>query len=357
MAIDPELLYIEILETILLATLDSQFWKPALQKLSLLTGHQYAALLYYDKGNAHLMTDSLLFDEKVFTAYRDVFLAIDPAEKILTELPVGQMYRDREFLGDKFITNSLYYNEFHHPNDLNYLTSVKLGTVNGYATYLSLMTANEAAYPQPTQFDLFRRLIPALISASQLHARFEHLRDTIKYQGAVMDNGIYPVWLVGHAGKILYANTRAENYHRASHSAIWSVGADTLSLNTDSKKLRHAIEQATRTEARPRAGLCYTAGRQAKPILVIPSPSIPGAACIIIPEPFFTGSAFMELFNVKPAENAVAELLVRGMTPDECALHLGVSITTVRTHLSALYRKTHTRNQSELLLIIRAIHN
>ena len=45
MAIDPELLYIEILETILLATLDSQFWKPALQKLSLLTGHQYAALL------------------------------------------------------------------------------------------------------------------------------------------------------------------------------------------------------------------------------------------------------------------------------------------------------------------------
>ena len=203
------------------------------------------------------------------------------------------------------------------------------------------MTANEAAYPQPTQFDLFRRLIPALITASQLHARFEHLRDTIKYQGAVMDNGIYPVWLVGHAGKILYANTRAENYHRASHSAIWSVGADTLSLNTDSKKLRHAIEQATRTEARPRAGLCYTAGRQAKPILVIPSP----------------GSAFMELFNVKPAENAVAELLVRGMTPDECALHLGVSITTVRTHLSALYRKTHTRNQSELLLIIRAIHS
>lgn len=30
---------------------------------------------------------------------------------------------------------------------------------------------------------------------------------------------------------------------------------------------------------------------------------------------FLTGSALMELFNVKPAENAVAELLVRGMTP------------------------------------------
>ena len=81
MASDPELIYIEILETVLMATLDPDLWKSALQKLALLTGHQYAAFLFYDKGNAHLLTDSLLLEEKVFTAYRDVFLAIDPAEK------------------------------------------------------------------------------------------------------------------------------------------------------------------------------------------------------------------------------------------------------------------------------------
>ena len=144
MVIDPELVYLEILEAILMATLDSQQWKPALQKLSSLTGHQYAALLYYDKGNAQLATDSFHIEDKVITAYQDRFLAIDPAEKILTGLPVGKMYRDREFLGDKFITNSIYYNEFHHPNDLNYLASVKLCAVNGYSTHLSLMTANDA---------------------------------------------------------------------------------------------------------------------------------------------------------------------------------------------------------------------
>lgn len=356
MVIDPELIYLEILETVLMATLDSQLWESALKKLSLLTGHQYAALLFYDKGNAHLMTDSFLFEEKVFTDYRDVFLAIDPAERILTGLPVGQIYRDREFLGDKFIANSTYYNEFHHPNDLNYLTSVKLCTVNGYSTYLSLMTANDAAYPQSVQFEVFRRIIPALITASQLHARFEQLRDTIKYQSTIMDNGIYPIWLVDHVGKILYANSHAENYQSANARLIWSAGTDTLSLDTDSKKLKHAIKKATQTGEPPRAGLCYTIGRYAKPILVLPS-RLPGVACVIIPEPFLTGSALMELFDVKPAENAVAELLVRGMTPDECALHLGVSIATIRTHLSALYRKTRTRNQSELLLIIRAIHS
>jgi hypothetical protein len=81
MAIDPELIYIEILETVLMATLDPDLWKSALQKLALLTGHQYAAFLFYDKGNAHLLTDSLLLEEKVFTAYRDVFWLSIPPKK------------------------------------------------------------------------------------------------------------------------------------------------------------------------------------------------------------------------------------------------------------------------------------
>ena len=37
------------------------------------------------------------------------------------------------------------------------------------------------------------------------------------------------------------------------------------------------------------------------------------------------------------------------------ALHLGVSIATIGTHLSALYQKTPTRHQAELLLILRVI--
>lgn len=180
------------------------------------------------------------------------------------------------------------------------------------------MTANTAAYPQPAQFELFRRLIPALKTACQLHARFEQLRDTIKYQSAVMDNGIYPVWLVDHGGKILYASAHAERYLRANTRLSWYSGA-----------IRCASIPTAKTETGYRAGhpdgraaegrVCYTAGRQPKPILVIPTARLAGVACVIIPEPFLTGSALMELFNVKPAENAVAELLVRGMTPDECA--------------------------------------
>nr|WP_228255550.1 PAS domain-containing protein [Klebsiella variicola] len=185
----------------------------------------------------------------------------------MTALPVGQIYRDREYLGDKFIAGSVYYNEFHHPNDLNHLTSVKLCTINGYATYLSLMTANTAAYPQPVQFELFRRLIPALKTACQLHARFEQLRDTIKYQSAVMDNGIYPVWLVDHGGKILYASAHAERYLRANARLSWYSGGDTLCLDTDSKKAetRHRAGHPDGRAAEGRAVLYRRASAETDP--------------------------------------------------------------------------------------------
>ncbi len=64
----------------------------------------------------------------------------------------------------------------------------------------------------------------------------------------------------------------------------------------------------------------------------------------------------MAVFNVKPPKMRWLNCWSGGDDPAECALHLGVSITTIRTHLSALYRKNAFRNQSELLLIIRAIH-
>lgn len=351
-----ERLYSEILETLLEVTLQPDMWNKALEKISLITGHQYAALLFYDRGNAQLLTDALLCEEKVFTEYRDVYLTIDPAEKILNNLPVGKIYQDKEVLGDKFISTSVYYNEFHRKHDMNYLTSMKMSTMGGYSAFLSLITANDAPYPQQSHFTIFKRLVPALVAAGKLHAIFEELREQLKYQNALLDNNIYPVWLVNRVGKIVYANAHAEAYQDKCQD-LWSTKRETICINTNSKRLKQTIERATSTDETPKAGLCYTTGSKAKLILVLPSPHLPGVACVIIPEPVFNGTPLIDLFGITPGENAVAELLIRGMTTEECALHLGVSIATVRTHLSALYRKTNTRNQSELILIVRAIHN
>lgn len=81
-----------------------------------------------------------------------------------------------------------------------------------------------------------------------------------------------------------------------------------------------------------------------KPVLVLPAPHLPGTACVIVPEPVLDGTPLMGTFDIAPGVNAVATLLIRGMPPEKCSLHLVVSITTIRPHLRALFRKTNTRN-------------
>jgi DNA-binding CsgD family transcriptional regulator len=58
------------------------------------------------------------------------------------------------------------------------------------------------------------------------------------------------------------------------------------------------------------------------------------------------------LFGLTPAETAVALALADGKTPDEHAAEAGVGISTVRTHLRAVFDKTCTRRQPELVRLM-----
>lgn len=59
-------------------------------------------------------------------------------------------------------------------------------------------------------------------------------------------------------------------------------------------------------------------------------------------------------FTISARETEVLGLLRDGLTNQEIADRLFVSITTVKSHLSHLYEKTGTRNRVELLRIIRS---
>jgi DNA-binding CsgD family transcriptional regulator len=55
------------------------------------------------------------------------------------------------------------------------------------------------------------------------------------------------------------------------------------------------------------------------------------------------------MFDLTGAEARLARLLTEGLSLDEAALHLNVSRNTLRSHLRALFVKTNTSRQSELM--------
>jgi DNA-binding CsgD family transcriptional regulator len=58
------------------------------------------------------------------------------------------------------------------------------------------------------------------------------------------------------------------------------------------------------------------------------------------------------VFGLSPAQQRVAELVSEGLTLGDIATRLGVSLTTVRTHLNRVFAKTGVRTQPALMRVL-----
>ena len=77
-----------------------------------------------------------------------------------------------------------------------------------------------------------------------------------------------------------------------------------------------------------------------------------GAAFVMVEAPAHDGDfagRLVKLYGLSPAEIALAEALLRGETLEIFATARGVRMTTARSQLSSLLRKTDTERQSQLI--------
>jgi DNA-binding CsgD family transcriptional regulator len=65
-----------------------------------------------------------------------------------------------------------------------------------------------------------------------------------------------------------------------------------------------------------------------------------------------TAQSLRAVFDLTPAEAAIAAALANGMSVSDTAAHLGVALNTVRTHLRSIFSKTGVSRQSQLVHLI-----
>ncbi|WP_271575107.1 helix-turn-helix transcriptional regulator [Bradyrhizobium sp. CCBAU 11361] len=68
--------------------------------------------------------------------------------------------------------------------------------------------------------------------------------------------------------------------------------------------------------------------------------------------PRISQSSVMEIFGLTPAQARLASLLLEGKSLEEIALELNISSGTARNHLKAVFLRTGTRRQAELVSLL-----
>lgn len=214
---------------------------------------------------------------------------------------------------------------------------------------------------EPEAMQLARRLMPHLRNVYQLQQRLQHLDSA----ASVMDRVSYGIWLLAGDGGVIKANAAAQALCADSHGGIRKSGTVLLAAcRADRAEFQRAIESGTiRTAARRSDFLLHDdAGQAWAACTVHPLQRnaldawLPAGqpACILLAHPLAasptaSATSVRDVFGLTPAENELAEILLQQGSLAGCADKLGKSHETLRTQLKALFAKTETHNQAELI--------
>ncbi len=217
------------------------------------------------------------------------------------------------------------------------------------------------------QIRLFAAVIPHLQRALQLRLRLAALDGPPTSSAEMLNRLPHSLLLVDARARVIFANQFAERMLDAGGGL--SLDRDGLKAETpeDTRQLRKTIANcATAADEFGGAGGRLRLSRNERApltMLVIPQRTrvtwvdvLRPTAILLVTDPEEAvegrGEWLRQDFGLTPAETVFAAEISKGDGLQATASRLGVSLTTVRTHLAHVFDKTGTRRQAELVRLM-----
>lgn len=353
-----EALYDELVGLCYECVLDPNAWLTLLERLMPASGRQQSVLLTWDQRNAGAQVTSLnLCSPALIDDYARYYCNIDPTQEFMIGRAPGHWFFDFEEMGAERMARNVYYQELYRPHGVRNTSCLKLYEDDGVGAYLSLLSNRDARHPDHEQQALLQRLAPHLTRAGRLINRLNALQLSVEQRDLLLDQHRTPLWLLDGHGRVLYSNNAARESLRQPDAPLAERAARLQCKQLDTQ-LQTLLRRAIGRDLPGRPGCLQLPGNCQ--LLTLPLAAHaplnrelqrPLVLAMLL-EPRSPTTLLAELFELSPAEQRLADLLIQGLTPKECASQLGVSINTIRSHLRALLRKTNTDRQAELTALI-----
>lgn len=350
--------YDELVRLCYECVLDESRWDTLLERLIPLSGRQQGGVMIQAQGQNYVNFSAYhRYDEVLLAPYAGYYNRLDPGAQTLPQRVPGRWYHDWLHFGREAMQRSPYYQEFHKQYGLGNLSCVKLYETRSANAYLSLITAAGQKPPGDSCQQLLDQLSPHLRLAGTFASRLSSLTEQLHHQSLLLWQSRHCLWLVDGQGRLVFASQRGEALLQTPNAPL-CLQQGRIRTGREGVFLSKAIQRAAGIGGPPSASLVKLGGQQNRPLLVVPIPPglIPSGTSplvlLTLSNQPIDQERVRDLFRFTSAETRLALLLMEGLTPEACATRLKVSITTIRSQLRALLRKTETERQAELVALL-----
>ncbi len=358
--------YDRIVSALYDASLDSRRWGEALELFRVLFQANYVTLILRGPDESNL---GLMIAVGVEGGDKVTYLPYGHSMTPFVNQPVDKVFTVEDLMTESEWRRMPYYEHWCAPVDVFHVMGVDIATPDSGKLRFRI-TRSEAA----PKFDTLDRarceaLLPHLRRALHIH----NLLDRSESLGALYSQAIgrlsVGTLVLDESGKVLEQNLIARELLAANDGLKLVGGRLEASYPSDNRELQQLIRSAfARHSGDPLAvasamSVSRPSGQVNLGLVVEPVPSQewaegkgqPAAVVYIrdaAGKSLAGTTAAKQLFNLTPAETALAMELANGLSLEEAAEALNIRRNTARAHLRSIFSKTGVRRQTELVRII-----
>lgn len=293
-------------------------------------------------------------------SYIERYCAKDP----FVNLPIDQPLTIQSFMEERSWQSHEFMQEFLEPMNVYHVmgADIKVGSTQIFT--LRLARRPDAKDFTSEDVDVVREFLPHLRQFLRLQAKLNQARTLELAMDAVTEGmQVGAVVLDGQAKVVHSAGLAKARLSQRQGFDLWS-GRLRATYPANDRKLQSMLQHVQSVDPRPcspQAARFEQAGKDG-PLGVslrrLPEDrdqaerSLPGAIIVfqdLDRDTEISEETLKQLFALTAAEARLARLLAKGLSIDEAAERLSVSRNTLRTHLAALFQKTGTFRQAELV--------
>ncbi len=342
-------------------------WRGFLDALSHAYGGAMSGITMYDYARRTGFADSSTGLEPAFgSSYARYYAGLNPWLGAAEQRPVGLVTLSDNILPYADLLRTEFYNDWCRPQNLGGGVGATIERNGRRVSAVTVLLSRATIDGDPAAVARLQLLTPLILRVSQLQRQFAVLEArTLAAEGAI-DRLASAMLLLNATGQVVYMNAQAERLVAAADGVTIRAGRLNLAVIHETEVLRQLLKTTFSGSVEPGSPpggvmrVTRPSGASAFDLLVAPVPErITGIglnhdhAAVFIRDPttrLTTPLAWLRsVFNLSPAEAKLMHALLDGASLGELVQQWGVGKETLRSQLRAIFAKTGTNSQADLV--------